>query len=282
MPDLPRLSYCAALARRHDPDRYAAALFAPPARRETLFALLAFNHEVAKTAEVVSEPLLGQIRLQWWEEALEALFAGRARGHEVLEALAPAIAAGGLPRAAFARILEARRGDLEPGPPPDLDSLERYCDDSSAALLELELAALGAEDEGARLAARQLGIAWALVGLLRALPFHARLKRLYLPGDHLAAAGVAPEQVFAFAPSEALSGVVMRIAGRAAERLAEAEPAVRRLPRQARAPLLIAAPARRYLRRLAAAGYDPFDPAVAADLPQRAWLMAWALATRRC
>lgn len=199
----------------------------------------------------------------------------------MLDALAPAVAAGHLPRAAFERILEARRGDLEAEPPAGLDSLERYCEDTSSALLELELAALGVAGEDARQAARQLGIAWALLGLLRALPFHARRKRLYLPVDHLAAAGVEPARVLALEGSDALAGVVMRLARRAEERLDEAAAAARGVPRAARAPLLIAALARRYLKRLAAAGYDPLDPSVAADLPQRAWLLAWASLTGR-
>src|SRR3546814_13116142 len=62
------LSPCGALVERHDPDRYLASLFAPEAQREDLFALYAFNYEVAKTAEVVSEPMIGQIRLQWRSE----------------------------------------------------------------------------------------------------------------------------------------------------------------------------------------------------------------------
>ena len=64
------LSYCAQEVRRHDRARYLSSLFAPDERREDLFALYAFNLEVAKTAEVVSEPMLGQIRLQWWREAI--------------------------------------------------------------------------------------------------------------------------------------------------------------------------------------------------------------------
>ncbi len=280
-----RLSYCAALARSQDPDRFAAALLAPPAAREALFALLAFNHEVAKTAEVVSEPLLGEIRLQWWQESLEGLYAGTPRHHEVVQALAEAVAAHDLPRAELEALVEARRRDLEPAPPPDLDSLERYCAETSSGLLRLQLAALGALEgpaaDEAREAARQLGIAWALIGLLRALPFHARRKRLLLPADHLAAAGVETGRVFELEGSEALSGVVMRLARRAGERLAAARPAARALPKAQRAPLLISVLARRYLERLERAGYDPFDPHLAADLPARTWLVAGARLTGR-
>src|SRR3546814_13598357 len=91
------LSPCGALVERHDPDRYLASLFAPEAQREDLFALYAFNYEVAKTAEVVSEPMIGQIRLQWWRESLAGIYEGRARQHEVVQPLAHAVAARALP-----------------------------------------------------------------------------------------------------------------------------------------------------------------------------------------
>src|SRR3546814_19486271 len=93
------LSPCGALVERHDPDRYLASLFAPEAQREDLFALYAFNYEVAKTAAVVSEPMIGQIRLQWWRESLAGIYAGRARQHEVVQPLARAVPARALPSA---------------------------------------------------------------------------------------------------------------------------------------------------------------------------------------
>src|SRR3546814_19441352 len=60
-------------------------------QREHLFALYAFNHEVAKTAEVVSEPMIGRIRLQWWRECLDGIYDGAARQHEVVQPLAEPI-----------------------------------------------------------------------------------------------------------------------------------------------------------------------------------------------
>src|SRR4051794_28190129 len=97
-----KLSPVGAIVRRHDRDRFLTALFAPAARREALFALYAFNFEVAKTREVVSEPMLGQIRLQWWREAVDEIFAGgRVRSHEVVQPLAEAIRGGRLSRTHF-------------------------------------------------------------------------------------------------------------------------------------------------------------------------------------
>ena len=121
-----RLSYCAAEVRRADYDRFLAALFAPAPAREGLFALYAFNHEVAKVRETVSEPMLGQIRLQWWREAIDGLYAGKARAHPVVEALArdARVREGGLSRAHFDRLIDAREFDLAGRAPATLAELE--------------------------------------------------------------------------------------------------------------------------------------------------------------
>src|SRR5437588_1275677 len=84
-----RLSPVAALVRRHDRDRFQTVLFAPAARREALFALYAFNYEIARVRESVMQPMLGQIRLQWWRENIAAAFEGGfIRHHPILEPLA--------------------------------------------------------------------------------------------------------------------------------------------------------------------------------------------------
>ena len=110
-----QLSPCAAYVRANDPDRFLITLFAPPPLREPLFALWAFNHEVAKTREVTTEPLLGQIRLQWWREAVEEAAAGKPRKHEVVEGLTAAIAAG-LGHKSLAALIDARERDWDDTP----------------------------------------------------------------------------------------------------------------------------------------------------------------------
>ena len=106
------LSYCALEVRRHDPERFLTCLFAPAERREALFALYAFNQEVAKTRAIVSEPLLGEIRLTWWREAIAQIYEGTPLQHAVVRALAEAVRAHDLPRAPFDRLIEARGQDL--------------------------------------------------------------------------------------------------------------------------------------------------------------------------
>ena len=90
----------AASVRAADPDRYFSALFAPAPLRPLLFALYAFNHEVARVAETVREPMLGAIRLEWWRETVEGAAKGTPRNHDVARGLAAlfadrAVALGG-------------------------------------------------------------------------------------------------------------------------------------------------------------------------------------------
>lgn len=269
------LSPCGALVERHDRDRYLASLFAPPAARERLFALYAFNHEVAKTAEVVSEPMLGQIRLQWWRESLAGIYEGTPRRHEVVEPLAEAVAAAALPRDALESIIDARAFDLDPAPPADLETLRIYIEGSSTALLHLALKILDADDAASRQAADHLGPAWAYLGLLRALPLHARQKRSYLPADLAAEAGVDLQDLFELRTSPGLRRVAGILMDAAAEHLAAARRVAKEVPRAALPALLPARLADLYLKQLRKAGNDPLAPAAQAPAPGRVWRLAW-------
>ena len=271
------LTEAAREVRRHDHDRYLSALFAVPEAREELFALYAFNHEVAKTAEVVSEPLIGQIRLQWWRESLDGLFAGRPRRHYILPVLARAAEEGRLPRAELDRLVDAREQDLEQRQPQTLTEFEAYAEATGASLLHAALELLGrakGNHEGLHRAARHIGIAYATVGLLRAVPFHAARKQLFLPEDHLTVAGVDQAALFELQSQEALAGVVMRLAKRAHEHLGAAQE-LAPSSKDASPVLLQGSLARLYLKRLEAADYDPFNPSVGLAPPSRMPRLAW-------
>lgn len=272
----PNPSYCAEQVRRFDPDRYLTVLFAPAERRAALFALYAFNLEVAKTAEVVSEAPLGLLRLQWWRDALEAIEAGREPRHEVVEPLAEAVRRHHLDPALFGRLIDAREFDLERRAPEDLAALEAYAAGTSAGLVHLALQVLGVDAAAARAAGRHAGIAWALAGLMLAVPFHAAAKRLYLPRELSQAAGLRTGELFELRSSPALCRVAERVAVRARDHLGAARALAGQVPRKARSALLCATLAEQGLARLARAGYDPFDTRVQERPPGRAWRLAWA------
>ena len=109
--DVAEEDYCETAARRDDPDRWLASLFAPDAARPDLNALLAFNGELARTREQVSQAMLGEIRLQWWRDAIEGIYAGNPRAHPVVRTLAQAVARHDLARPLFDRLIDARTDD---------------------------------------------------------------------------------------------------------------------------------------------------------------------------
>ncbi|MFQ5985427.1 MAG: phytoene/squalene synthase family protein, partial [Alphaproteobacteria bacterium] len=258
-----RQSYCAEQVRRLDRDRYRCTLFAPAGARDGLFALYAFNIEIARIRESVSEPMLGEIRLQWWREAVDGIYRESPPQQEVVRALAPIVAEAGLTRALFDRLLEGRTFDLDDEPPRTLAALERYAEETSATLTLLTLEVLGVKDEAAQEAGFHVGIAWALAGLLRAVPFHARARRLYLPRESLEAAGLSPEDVFGLRFSLPLGRVTAEVAGCAAGHLTAARSLARKVPRRALSALLPAALAESDLKRLRRHRYNPFAPALA-------------------
>ena len=261
------LSHIGAIAREADYDRYLSALFAPATRREALFALIAFNHEIARIPEAVSEPMLGRIRLQWWREVLEAVYAGEpARRHEVAVPLADAIESCGLDRAPFEQLLDGRESDLEADGPSDLTALERYAAATGGSLTALMVQACGVASGPALEAGRQVGTAWALIGTLRATPHTAAHGRITLPADLLAKAGVSADDLRAGNAFGRLAAAAEPVGRRAAELLAAARQARRAVPRQGRGVLLIARLADLYLARLRRAAWDPRDPSLDVSL----------------
>jgi len=250
-----RLSPVAALVRRHDRDRFQTVLFAPAAHREALFALYAFNYEIARVRERVSEPTLGRIRLEWWREAIAAAYEdGPVRRHEVVEALTAAIREHAPTREHFDRLIDAREKDLAEQAPTSLAALEDYAEAVSARLVYLALEMLGVDDPAARQAGFHVGIAYGLAGLLRAMPHQARASRPLVPAEVAAAAS----RHLALARG-------LRSAG----------------ARAALPALLPALVAERYLRRLKRAGCDPFDKALTAPDPLQSWRFAVAALLNR-
>jgi phytoene synthase len=274
-------SYCAELLRRYDRDRFLTCLFAPPERREALFAVHAFGHEVAKVAEIVTEPMAGQIRLQWWREALDGIYAGAPRKHHVAEPLSKAVRDHDLSRGELDRLLDAREQDLDEYPPPDLDALESYADGTGGTLARLGLEVLGVRDSASRSAAGHIGTAWALTGLIRAIPFHAAQRRLMMPADLVAEAELDPHDLFELRHPKAARAVAVRVATRAWEHLQAARAARRQVPKAATPALLPGTLAEGYLKVLASVDYDPFAERVRLPLPGRGLRLLWGSTTGR-
>jgi len=174
------LPHCGQTIRDHDRDRFLLSLRAPAAKREALWALFAFNYEIAKTRAVVTETQLGHIRLQWWRDNISALYEGKEpSSNPVLSALATAIKTHDLPQADFDALIYAREFDLENVPPAHMEGLEHYADFTTTPLHRMALQILG-QDVAANIL-RDVSTGYALAGLLRAIPFHTAQGRNYMP-----------------------------------------------------------------------------------------------------
>ncbi len=275
------ISHCAGQVRAHDRDRYLTATLAPADRREALFALYAFNLEVARTREMVSEPMVGQIRLQWWREAIEGLYEGKPRAHEVVRPLAAAVERYDLSRNYFDRLIEAREFDLGEDPPATKHDLNDYTKDTSSTLMCLALEILGQSAGPAHEAANYVGVAWGLTGLLRAVVFHARARRQYLPTDLMREAGADPADLFELRGGLALASVAQDVAGMARLALIAGREYRRDVPRAAIPALLPGTLAEMYLRRMDRLGHDLFaQPIAIGQLARQLRLLRAALLGR--
>jgi phytoene synthase len=257
---------CAETVRTYDFPRYATTLFVAPERREPLLALYAFAIEVARVREHVSQPLPGEIRLQWWSDLLAGHDVGEAAGNPVAGELFGAIAACGLPVDRLAALVEAHRFDLYDDPMPSLLALEDYCGATAGTLYELAAGILGHRSEAIAHLARHAGIAHGIESLLTRLPVHAGRRQLYLPEDVLHEHGVQPEDVFAGHATPALFAAIDHLAGEARGHLASAVRLVAEVPGDVRPAFLQLLVLRRALYRIGRRGYDPFRPALPSRL----------------
>ncbi len=176
-------AYCARQARAHDYDRYLAALTAPNRLREHLLALIAFNDELARVRDAVTEPALGDIRFAWWREAVNEGLTGGQNDHPVARALATTVRVFDLDGHYLHAMIDTRARDLDDEPFRDIDELEAYADGTSANLAQLMLGVLGASDANAMTAGRRIGTAWGLIAALKTMPLLRGRGRNLLSGE---------------------------------------------------------------------------------------------------
>jgi phytoene synthase len=205
----------------------------------------------------VQEPMVGHIRLGWWREQIEAIFAGRAVDTPVGRALAAVVQARSLPRDLLGAYIDARALDLEETPFSDEAAMERHAVGVSSGVMKLAARVLGAEHR-ADDAARHAGIAQAYGGHLSSLGFFARRRRCRLPLQWLDEAGLNAEDVFAEQMTPELTRVVARLAGAARGALTKLRRA--QFPTEATPALSAATLAGVWARRAGSAGFDPFRP----------------------
>lgn len=197
--------------RDHDRDRYIAALFAPKRVRDPLMVLYAFNAEIARIPDLVSEPALGEIRLQWWRDVLEADDARAVIGNPVADALGETIETHGLSTASLLGMIDARSADLDGGGFADMQAFKAYQYKTHGAVFALSAKILGQSGSSLGRAANEAGVAYGTMHTLVSLPRDAAHGRVMLPLSLLQEHDVLPESVLAGEGGEGIRPAVSEL-----------------------------------------------------------------------
>ncbi|KAF6174703.1 hypothetical protein GIB67_008758 [Kingdonia uniflora] len=265
-------SYCVQQVRSYDYHHYLCLLHLPSTMRKSAFALRAFNVETARAMDVASDPRVGLMRLLWWQEAVDKIFAHKVVEHPTARALSSIISEhkinkSWLKRSVEARINDARREEDEI--PETLGVLERYSEDTVSTFLYMTLQAGGITSTAADHAASHIGKASGLLLLLKSLPYHASRnpQTSYIPADLASKHGLlvteGGRRQIRMDSREKLSEVVFEMASVANVHLQKARDLAGTVPAEAFPVLLPAVPAQVLLDSLRGVQFDVFDPRLA-------------------
>lgn len=271
-------NYCFDLVRKIDKDRFLATLFAPEKKRVHLLALYAFNAEIIRARDVVSEPAVGEIRLQWWLDALDAIYAGDLQDHPVAICLSHAITEYQLPKQALQNLVKAHIFDFYSDPMPTFDELEGYLGDTSSALIQLaslilvgEQALLHAEASGLA------GVASGLAALLRNLPLQQSRNQFFIPQDMFSVADRPIDQTGSVGLPKLRA--VEKLVKKARERIFEARVLRYTIKPNAMPAFLPVALTDLYLKQITKTGGQIFNQSVMVPQWRRQWTL-WNAARR--
>ncbi|UQR67562.1 squalene/phytoene synthase family protein [Bradyrhizobium sp. C-145] len=272
-------TFCADLVRSHDFPRYVTTLFVPAAERRALLALYAFNAEIVRIRDQVSQPLPGEIRLQWWTDMLSGHVHGSAEGNPVAAELLRAIRDYDLPVEPLPLLADEHQFDLYNDPMPTMAALEGYLAATSSALFALAARIMAPPSEAAEHLARHAGLAQGIVQVIANLPRDAAHRQLFLPQQVLASHNCNTEDVFAGKETPSLRAVLDQLAGEARQHLTTASSLLPQVPPSVRPAFLLLSQTRADLKRLSKPGRNPFAPQPASRL--RTLWMLWRASRSR-
>ncbi|HEX9323540.1 MAG TPA: phytoene/squalene synthase family protein [Xanthobacteraceae bacterium] len=264
-------AHCENLVREADKDRFLASLFAPAEGRRDLFALYAFNAEVAGVQDKVREPLAGEIRLQYWHDLVAGT--GEPGANPVAAALLEIVKRHALPRQPLLELLEARRFDLYEETFSTRADLENYASNTSSAVIELAMRILDQPSGATPGLARSAGIAYAIAGLARSFAFHASRGKIFVPDEILTAHGAARADILAGRSTIELRDALADFREQARRHLDQIGDQLAEVPDRLVPALLPVALVDPYLARMERADYEPFRTVV--EVPQ--WRKQWLL-----
>ena len=265
--------HCEQVVREADKDRFFATLFAPERYRGPLYALYAFDAEVARVRDRISSPLPGVVRLQWWRDALTGTARGDVAANPVAGGLLETIRRYSLSVPVLLDLIDARTFDLYDEPMATIDEFERYAQATSSALIGLAVRILaGAANPGLDEAVRRAGIAEAFAAVIKAFARHASRGQRYVPDDVLGKHRAREADIFAGRTTPQLRAALNELRLVALGHLVALNADLTRIAPALLPAFLPVALVRGTLARMEDARYDPFNPPV---VPQ--WRRQWTL-----
>lgn len=154
-----------------DPDRYRAALLGTKEQRDRLCVVYAFHAELAKIPDIVSEPMIGAIRYQWWRDTIEEIFGDKpVRQHDIAMPLASVIQDFRISRFQLDSLINGRERDLDPTPFPTLAEARQYCRETSGRVMAIAAEIL--QTEVSTDLVLDIGECWGMTGLARSWRYY--------------------------------------------------------------------------------------------------------------
>ncbi|KDQ11451.1 hypothetical protein BOTBODRAFT_35328 [Botryobasidium botryosum FD-172 SS1] len=271
-------AYCRDLVRKHDNDAFLCSYFYPRHLQGAYFGLRAFNVELATVKENVSRTMIGQMRMQFWRDAVKGISEDKPPNHPIALALHAASKQASLPGYHLKRMIDAREQDLQNPTYMTVESLQNYAESTSSTLLYLLLSLLSLSSSSTLShAASHLGIAHSFATLLRAMPFHASQGRVIIPAEITSKHGVTQEEVVRKGGSApGIDDAVYEFATLANDHLITARESFKDggVPDEAMPIFLTGIPVASYLSRLEAVNFDAFHPSLQTKdwkLPFQIW-----------
>jgi 15-cis-phytoene synthase len=264
------------VARHDEPDRYLAALLAPEPQRTALLAIAAFSAELRRIPRLVSDPMIGEIRLQWWRDAIAAFDQGGTTGHPISDALGDAVRRFHLPPALLIAMTEARAFDLYNDPMPDAASLDGYLAKTEGVPFELAFRVVAARSPvGSEVAIlNSVGRSFGLARLIGDLPHHLARGRCPLPPQSLAVHGLPLDALLHGARSDAATALIQQHCDDAMSVYVALRPQVAQWSRDSRLAVLPMAVVPAYLQAVRSQKRHPLREPVDLAPFARVWRIA--------
>ena len=266
-------AHCEAEVRAADRPAWLATLFAPADKRPGLHALHAFLIEIGSVRDKVREPLAGELRLQWWTDAIEGETRGDVQGHPVAAALLDTIRRHKLPRATLTGIVDAVREDLYDEPVATLEAFDVRADRIHGAAIGVAARLVGSVDAPLAEAANEAGRAVAVADAIRALSRPAARMAVRIPLDLLRANGIGTAEVTTRRNTPAIAATIAALCTHADAAMAGLRCGKDTISPDAALVFLTANFVPPMLRKTARRGFDPFNDRI--DLPQ--WRQQWIM-----